>query len=713
MPLRTLDRLAAAEHHANRGEVVVCQEVAALGGDCLRIKEWREGEEPGERFAVVDSVRCPVVADPWQPIPSEALTEETLRPWVLPATYERVVASQDKFQAELRPGVALFLYFTGINYDRDDAAGEKLDQYVRWVQEVAAVYDGSLLQLTIGDKGSYIYIAFGAPVAHEDNVARAALTALQLRLLPETMSFIEYVQIGISKGRMRVGPYGAPSRYTYGMHGSHTNLAARLMQNASPGGVLVSLDAQEEAASVFQWEACPPLLVKGKSEPITVFRLISAKTRRGDHLQEPRYTLPMVGRQAELAQIEQIMDRVQAGRGQIFGITAEAGLGKSRLVAEIIRRANSRGMNIHVGECQSYGTNISYLVWRNIWQSIFSLEPEAPFIEQVRSLEMQLAEINPALAPRLPLLGILLNLAIPENELTQSMDAKLRKDSLEALLADVVRAKAQSEPLVLVLEDCHWIDALSRDLAEVIGRIIVDLPVLIVMAYRPPELEYLQVARVTVLPHATVVQLTDFAPEEAGQLIALKLNQVGVSIQELPATFLQRINELAQGNPFYIEELINYLHDSGLDLRDLKSTEQLDLPTSLHSLILSRIDQLNERQKIILKVASIIGRLFRFSWLWGVDPELGLPAPVRENLQALSRLDLTPMDQPEPEETYLFKHMVTREVAYESLPFATRSLLHGNLGEFIELTYATALEQYIDLLAYHYDLSQNESKRRA
>ena len=251
------------------------------------------------------------------------------------------------------------------------------------------------------------------------------------------------------------------------------------------------------------------------------------------------------------------------------------------------------------------------------------------------------------------------------------------------------------------------------DLLEVISRIIVDLPVLIVMAYRPPELEYLQVARVTTLPHATVMQLTDFAPEEAGQLISLKLNQVGVSSDNLPPAFLNRILELAQGNPFYIEELINYLHDRGLDPRNLQSMEQLDLPTSLHSLILSRIDQLNESQKIILKVASIIGRLFRFSWLWGVDPDLGLLAQVKENLQTMSRLDLTPLDQPEPEETYLFKHIVTREVAYESLPYATRSTLHGNLGGYIEQTYASALDQYIDLLAYHYDLSQNETKRRA
>ena len=196
----TLDRLAEAEHEAERGEVVVSAEVAVRSNPDLRVGQWREGEEPGSRFAVVTGLNSKVEDHPWPILPGDALPEEMVRPWILPANYERVISGQDKFQAELRPAVALFLRFGGIDYDRDGAAGEKLDAYVRWVQGTIAHYNGSLLQVTIGDKGSYLYVAFGAPVAHEDDAARAILAAMQLHELPPDLNFIHSVQIGISKG---------------------------------------------------------------------------------------------------------------------------------------------------------------------------------------------------------------------------------------------------------------------------------------------------------------------------------------------------------------------------------------------------------------------------------------------------------------------------------------------------------------------------------
>lgn len=707
----TLDRLAAAEHEAERGEVVVSAEVALRSNPDLQISEWREGEEPGWRFAVITGLNRQVEDHPWPILPEDALPEALVRPWILPANYERVISGQDKFQAELRPAVALFLRFGGIDYDGDEAAGEKLDAYVRWVQGTIAHYDGSLLQVTIGDKGSYLYIAFGAPVAHEDDAARAILAALQLHQMLPDLDFIHSVQIGISKGRMRVGPYGSSGRKTYGVLGDHTNLAARLMQNAPPGGVLVSLDAQKDAGA-FEWQERLPLQVKGKIEAVTVFRLVGHKDRPGSLLKELRYSLPLVGRQEELAQVTAQLDDVLAGQGRIIGITAEAGLGKSRLTAEIIDKAREQDLEVFVGECQSYGTNTSYLVWRNIWQAFFGLDPDWSLEQQLQNLETYLAAVNLSLARRLPLLGIVLNLRVPDNDLTSSMDAELRKASLEALLVDCLRNRAKKKPLLLVLDDIHWMDPLSHDLLEVIGRAITNLKVMIVIAYRPPEHERLEAPKVTTLPHCTIISLTDFTPDEAARLIALKLAQISGLTVDLPPVFLERITERAQGNPFYIEELTNYLHERGVDPGDLGALEQIDLPSSLHSLILSRIDQLSESQKIVLKVASIIGRLFQRWWLWGADPELGDPEDVKADIQKLSRLDLTPLDQPDPQATYLFKHIVTRQVAYESLPYETRGLLHGNLADFIEHAYEEEVEAYVDLLAYHYDFSPNLAKKQ-
>lgn len=708
----TLERMVAAEHLAAKGEVVLDEPTAARAGAALRVAEWRVEDGTGRRFAAATGLARPVAWTPLPPLPPDALSEDQTRPWLLPPIFERLHSGQGDFLAELRPVAVLFLGFRGIDYDADPHAPGLLDAYVRWVQQVLARYGGYLLQIIIGDKGSYLYAAFGAPIAHDDDAARAMAAALELRTAPPTLGYSADVRIGVAAGRVFTGAYGGAIQRTYGALGDAVNLAARLMQHATSGGILVGDGARKAAAHGFTWQSLPPLTVKGKADPVAVYGLVGAAKRHAAHAQQSSYVLPMVGREAELALVDRTIEQALTGRGQILAITAEAGLGKSRLVAETIRRAGARGLDIYVGECQSYGAHNSYLVWEGIWRAFFGLEGVDASDEQARILEARLAAIDPALVPRLPLLGVALNLPIPDNDLTASLDAKLRKDSLEALLVDCLRAQARSTPLLLVLEDCHWIDPLSRDLIEAIGRVTADVPVLLVAAYRPPEAGQPQAPRIEQFPHCTVVPLTSFTGEEAERLITLKLGRL-VGDGAAPATRLvERITEQAQGNPFYIEELLNYLHDRAIDPRDPRALEGLELPASLHSLILSRIDRLSESQKTTIKIASVIGRQFRMDWLWGVYPSLGAPARVRSDLETLSGLDLTPLDQPEPEYVYLFKHIVTREVAYESLPYARRALLHGQLGGFVEGAYAGALDQYVDLLAYHYDLSGVAPKKR-
>ncbi len=708
----TLQRLAAGEHEANKGEVVVDAETLAALDDEVEVVELRTDDEKGRVFAVVRALSAEVAPSPWPALALDALSDAQVSPWLLPPVYERLRSGMGEFLTELRPAVPLFMRFGGIDYDEDESAGEQLDAFIRWVQGILERYGGYLIQLTIGDKGSFLYTAFGAPLAHDNDAARAAAAALELRSLPPELGFIRSVQIGISQGRVRTGAYGGTTRRTYGVLGDEVNLAARLMQNAPIGEVLVSEVARKSTGEAFTWETLPPLRVKGKSTPITVFRLIAHQSRSAVHLNEPRYALPMVGRAAELNLISEKLAQALRGDGQIVGITAEAGMGKSRLVAEIVRVAADRGVRIFASECQSYGTNNSYHVWDNIWRAFFDLDADQPVEVQQQVLEQRLAAIDPVLVPRVPLLGLLLNLPIPDNDLTRPLDAKLRKASLEALLVDCLRSRAKMEPLLFILEDCHWLDPLSHDLLEALGQVISDLPVTMVVAYRPPEHERLEAPRVTQLPYCTVIRLSEFTSDEAAQLIELKLRQLAGHDAPVPEPLVEQLTAKAQGNPFYIEELLNYLRDRGVDPQDVQALEHVELPNSLYSLILSRIDQLNERQKITLRVASIIGRLFRLQWLWGVHPQLGEPARVKSDLESMRSLDLTPLDKPEPELTYLFKHIMTREVAYESLPFATRSLLHGHLAEFVEQSYADSLDQYVDLLAYHYYLSQNEDKKR-
>ncbi|HEX5944252.1 MAG TPA: tetratricopeptide repeat protein [Anaerolineales bacterium] len=706
----TLYRLADGEHIAHRDEVLLDQPAIAALREQIVVSEWREDPESGERFAVVNRLKTDVEPHPWPPLETVALSDDQVQPWLLPPVYQRLMSGMGEFLTELRPTVAMFVRFSGIDYDNDPQAQSKLNEYIQAVQRILARYDSYMLQLTIGDKGSNFYVSFGAPLAHEDDAIRAASAALDLRDLQ--MHFIKEVQIGVSQGLTRTGACGGIYRRTYSALGDAVNMAARLMQNAPPGQVLVNQNVRKATGEEFNWEELPPLLVKGKSQAVTVFRLIHRQERQGIRLHEPKYALPMVGRTSELALIAQKLDLALRGHGQIVGITAEAGMGKSRLMAEVIRLARGRDMQGYGGECQSYGTSTSYLVWHNIWRGFFHLDPGWSAAEQIEALERELSEIDPALLPRLPLLGAVLNLQIPDNELTRSFDAKLRKESLESLLVDCLRKRAHLMSLLLVLEDCHWLDPLSHDLLEVIGRAIVDIPVLIALAYRPPQLNRILAPRVSQFFHFTEIPLTDLPAEEIEELVAFKLGQIYGEQARLPEALIEKISRRAEGNPFYIEELLNYLHDRNIDPQQPEALEHIDLPDSLYSLILSRIDQLTENQKTLLKVASVIGRLFRAAMLWGIYNQFGDQERVRNDLDTLSALDLTPLDTPEPELAYLFKHILTQEVAYETLSFATRALLHDQIGQYMEQTYRAALDQYTDLLAFHFERSENLPKKR-
>jgi adenylate cyclase len=194
-------------------------------------------------------------------------------------------------------------------------------------------------------------------------------------------------------------------------------------------------------------------------------------------------------------------------------------------------------------------------------------------------------------------------------------------------------------------------------------------------------------------------------------LIRLKLKRISERSSEVAAPDIQAIVKGTDGNPFYIEELVNYLHDLAIDLRDEHALDRVDLPTGLHSLILSRIDQLTENRKITIKIASMVGRLFKAAILWGAYPLIGSPEIVKKNLEALAHFELTIQDN-EPEPTYFFKHIVTQEVAYESLPFAMRALLHNLIGEHLEQIYSDSLGQFYDLLAFLFSHSDNQPKKR-
>lgn len=707
----TLVQLALAANLADKGELLLTPESAAHLSAILNVCEWRRAESDQKRYAVVNGLQADVARSPWSEQASELTVQQAQR-WLLPTVYDQLASGQGEFLAELRPAVALFMQFTGLDYDLDEQSGQKLNRFIEQVQRIINRYDGALLQVAIGDKGNYLYAAFGAPIAHEDDAARAVATAWELQNLALTSDDIDIAKIGIASGRMRTGAYGSNSRRTYGVLGDSVNLSARLMETAVPNQILTTQEIQQHGGDAFHWELLLDIQVKGKQGDIAIATVKGPRQRSMLRLLEPSYSLPMVGRDEELALISQKIELALAGQGQIIGLTAEAGMGKSRLVAEIIRLTNRKNMVGFAGECQSYGEKSSYHVWYTIWRAFFNVSGDLTQAEYVAQLEDELKGIDPYLLPRLPLLAAVLNLPIPDNDLTGSFDAKLRKSSLESLLVTCLRARAQDQPHLFIIEDSHWLDPLSHDLLEIIGRAVVDLPVFIILAYRSVDLSGDLPPRVQSLPYFTEITLSEFTTHQAEHLIRLKLFQLFDSDTAVSNEFIRKITERAEGNPFYIEELLNYFQDRQIDPKHLAAFETLDLPDSLHSLILSRIDRLTEAQKSTIKIASVIGRLFRATMLWGAYPELGEAPQVEADLAALSRLELTIPDTSEPELAYIFKHVVTQEATYESLPYSTRARLHTQIGEYIELTYADALDSYIPILAHHFEHGLDETKKR-
>lgn len=688
---RLVDQLAAADGLARTGEVVLnASAVRSLGDAAVLRPARREGDA-----AVLERLALPVDPPDALPLPPP-LPDDVVRQWLLPAVYQRMRAGRGEFLNELRPAVPLFLNFSGIDYDDDDKAPEALDAFVVAAQSVVDAYGGSTLQLTLGDKGAYLYAVFGSPRSHGDDAARACAAATDLLAL-EGRTAARRLRIGIALGRLRSGTYGHPQRRTFCCLGDAVNLAARLMSAAPAGQIYVSGPVRAATKTLFAWRDLPPLKLKGKAEPAPVARLLGPASRSGEPATPAalRFTGPLLGRDSELATLRQLSDDVMSGRGRLVEIVAEAGLGKSRLVAEVVRGLARSGVGVHATEAAASCLTTSYLAWRDVWWSLLGLTAVQgkPTAEVADAVAQRVARADPSLQPRAPLLGAVLGVDLPDSDLTRTLDAKLRKTSLEDLLARLLREQARRSPLAVVLEDAHWMDPLSVDLLAVLARTVTELPVLLVLSRRPGD-----------GPRAEPDHLFD-ARVVLGPLdVSVSRELVRLRAPDLPARLVDRVVQRAQGNPFYVEELVTYVqtHPDAADA---------DLPDSLSSLVLMRIDALSETARRAAKVASVVGRSFAPKDLGSVHPELGSPPVVTRAVARLRQAELATLDDPGTR-MHSFRHVLIREVAYESLPDAIRARLHEAVGDYLSADGSSGGDQRLDLLAYHYGNASDADKKR-
>lgn len=738
---RTLDEVASAEHLARPGEIIIATGLADQLAQAITIGEWRVDAATNQRYAVVAEVRYTLPPAPWTPIAPGSLDEELVRPWLLPAVYARLRSGQGEFLAELRPAVALFMGFSGIDHDSDDAAGDKLDALIRWVQRIVDRYAGVLIQVTLGDKGSYLYAAFGAPQAHDDDPARAVGAALELIAAPQHMDFVRDVRIGVTVGRMRTGAYGSTARRTYGVLGSKTNLAARLMAAAQPGQILCDEDLGRSAGNRWQFESLPPLRVKGRAEPIPVCQpvgRIDSVTRRASAAAHA----PLIGRQAELARVTPLLEAVKAGGQRVLLIEGEAGIGKSRLALELGLLSREQGLEMLLGAGQSIEQHTPYRAWRDVFHDFLHLDVADAPLEQLKQVRLLIAAWAPDLVEWLPLLDDVLGRGWADSEQTAALAPELRRQILFGLLSALLHARAAQQPLVVILEDAQWLDELSWALASALAgdARLAASALLLVLVTRPASASDSfgrALAALRSLPQTEAITLDTLTPDET---VALAATRLGLPAAGLPGEAAQLVRSRAQGNPFFAEELIYTLRDHSLirvepdpdragdalpnrcevtgDLSRFAET----LPDTIQGLVLARVDRLTVERQLALKVAAVIGRTFAYAPLLHLmrSTSAQVASALREHLEALSQNDLTDVETPEPDLSYIFSHIITQEVAYQTLLFAQRQELHRRAAEWYEATFADGqplspharLASFYPLLVYHYRQAEEPQREQ-
>ncbi len=712
-PLR---QIALAEHQAQQGEIILSPEAK------IRIHP--------------DLVPPRPLAQPdWDHIPNPEATETALRAFVPRTVLAWLSEELQDWLAVLRPMTVLFVGVEGIDYDQPDAIG-RLHTFLRSAQEVISRYEGNINKLAVDDKGTILIALFGAPpYAHEDDPERALRSALTLQTLAQSQAL--QLAIGVTTGRVFAGPVGSPTRREYTVMGDTVNLAARLMSVAGPGEIRCNYETYRWSRQHLALDALPPVGVKGKAGLIRVYKPIG---ENGRNEQTTTTTGQLIGRQSEMARLTSALDELQSRQNHPFCllIEGEAGIGKSRLVEALTASMYQRGLAGLKGMGRSIEQQTPYRVWRDIFSSYFDIDDiDDSAVRQQRVIE-QVNDIMPEMADRLPLLNDVLNLGLLENDHTRSLDAHLRHESLVSFLIVLLYAWAADRPLVLVLEDAQWLDSLSWDLILQIlrGLNVARIPLFLVIVMRPLKADAFQseanaVAAMAITEH---MRLEPLSTEEILALAAARLELKGV----LPEPVADLIKTRAGGNPFFAIELMYALRDSDLIAirevdgrkeclvnRDLAEAAQT-LPDTIEGIVLSRLDRLPPEKQLTLKVAAVIGRTFAYPTLHdtlGEHLEISHRL-LRGYLADLAQLDLTPLEAPEPELTYIFKHIITQEVAYETLLHAQRRQLHTAVATWYEQKFGhgealpstgrleTPLAPYYPLLTYHWHRAGNRERER-
>jgi class 3 adenylate cyclase/tetratricopeptide (TPR) repeat protein len=700
-------RTSAAARQAAPGQVVVAPDAwALLDGSCTGVPLAIGGVQ------LTSAPPAPPAA-PRRRLPLPEGLDAPLAPYLPRALLGPLRAGQEAWLAELRRVTVVFVNLPDLAHG---ATPDHAHRVMRALQTALYRYEGSIDKLGVDDKGTMLVAALGLPpLAHEDDPARGVQAAMAMRAAVAALG--ERAAAGVATGRVFCGVVGNRWRREYTMLGAVVNLAARLMQ-AAGDGILCDATTAREAGGALAFEALPAMTIKGWTEPVAAFRPRSAPLGRpGPGSGGLTGAGTLVGRVAERERLTRELRLLagsagghEPGRAMVVVVEGEAGVGKSRLVAELVGQARANGVLVLTGAGDAIEHRTPYYAWREVFAGL-------PAIDAARDLQVRRRAVLDLLGPDqetrelAPLLDVVVPLEIPDTSGIATLSAQGRADRTRELLVRLLRAAIGGEPAVLVLEDAHWLDSASWALALAVSRQIA--PLLLLLVTRPqPEHPHERgsgwdaAGRLLQASGGQRLRLGPLPSDEIGSVVRQCLGVDGV-----PAAVVSLIQQKAEGNPLFSEELAYALRDAGLvqiaegrcrlasSVDDLRG---LTLPDTVQGVITSRMDRLTPAPQLTLKVASIIGREFAVRVLRDVHPLQGAAADLADDLAVLERASLTVLDTPGPDPAYLFKHVIIQEAAYNLMLLSQRRQLHRAVAEWYERTHHGDLEPLAPLLAHHW-----------
>ncbi len=627
-----------------------------------------------------------------------------LHDYIPPVLKERILEAGRQIESERRFVTVLFADvsgFTSLSGKLDpETVTMVMNDLFNGLITIIIKYEGLIIDFF----GDGILAVFGAPLAHENDPERAIRSALEMmpyidqfnKISPHKLPAPLDMHVGIHSGLVVVGNVGNDLRMRYSAVGDTVNLCSRIADHATRGEIYISENTYKLLPNQLNTEPSESVRLKGKEEPVTVYKVISIKD---EAVGEPIKGIKgFVGRREEKETISQALSNVLDKKEERLLVCGEPGVGKTRLKDELVNNAVSKGFKVFEGKCSSFETKTPYYLWNTLLKNMLNISSEAPEAEIKKQLHDTLSIFS--MKAEEPYLATLLSLRYEEILLEE--DKERRRRIFEAM-HKLIEKFGKREPTVFVLEDIHWADRFSKELLEFLMQKDELAPSLFYIIFRPEYTDYKNI-----MNRGQLINLDRLSDEDVLELIKLRLD-----IKEVPAELLELIKQRTEGNPFFIEESLKTLVENEFisvkrgKVRLNKENMESGVPDTVQGVVMARIDRLEGRIRDVLLNASVIGREFSRRL---VERVINGEGEVTTPLNHLKGLELI-LERDEAQEfEYIFKHYMIQEVAYNTILINKRKKLHSLIANAIEEIYEDRLKGLYELLAFHYEKAEEWDK---